>query len=110
MKPAIINGLTADQIGKWCPIILTFPFSEDESYQTVKDKLLNIAYRKSPLAVLDKAKVLIENEIEKEEAIGTATELGAIWDDQIANILLQYAKRADQAEIHGFFAQCIIFP
>jgi hypothetical protein len=95
MKPAIIDGLTADQIGKWCPIILTFPFSGDESYRAVKDKLLNIAYRKSPLAVLDKAKILIEKEIEKGERIGTATELNGVWDERIANILLQYAKSSE---------------
>ena len=95
MKPSIIDGLTADQIGKWCPIILTFPFSGDESYRAVKDKLLNIAYRKSPLAVLDKAKILIEKEIEKGERIGTATELNGVWDERIANILLQYAKSSE---------------
>ena len=95
MKPAVIDSLTADQIGKWCPIILTFPFSGDECYRAVKDELLKIAYRKSQLAVLDVAKILIEKEIEKGETIGTASELNAIWDDQIANALLQYAKRSE---------------
>jgi predicted NACHT family NTPase len=91
-KPAAIHCLTPDQIGKWCPIILAFPFLDGESARAVKDELLKLAYRKSPLAVLDAAKVLIENEIEKGEAVGTATELNAIWNDQIANLLLQYAK------------------
>lgn len=94
-KPAAMHGLTTDQIGKWCPIILAFPFLDDDSDRAVKENLLKLAYGKSPLVVLNTAKVLIENEIEKGGAIGTATELGAIWDDHIADLLLQYAKSSE---------------
>ena len=95
MKPAVIDGLTADQIGKWCPIILTFPIHGDESSRAVKDELIKIVYRKSPRAVLDVAKISIEKEVEKGERIGTATEVNGIWDERIANLLLQYAKRSE---------------
>lgn len=95
LKPAVIDSLTSDQIGKWCPIILTFPFSGDESYRAVKDELLKIAYRKSQLAVLDVATISIEKEVEKGERIGTATELNGIWDERISNLLLRYAKRSE---------------
>jgi hypothetical protein len=91
-KPAAIHCLTSDQIGKWCPIILAFPFLDGDSARAVKDELLKLAYRKSPLAVLDAAKVLIEKEIEKGETISTATEMNGIWDGEIANLLLGYAK------------------
>ena len=45
--------------------------------------------------MLDVAKILIEREIEKGERIGTATELNGIWDERIANLLLQYAKSSE---------------
>ena len=45
--------------------------------------------------MLDAAKILIEKEIEKGERIGTATELNGVWDERIANLLLQYAKSSD---------------
>ncbi|THJ23992.1 MAG: hypothetical protein CAF45_006670 [Nitrospira sp. CG24E] len=92
MKPAVLLALTSDQIEKWCPITLAFPSSGDDSSRTVKDELLKLAYRKSPLAVLAAVKVLMEKELEKGEPIGTATELNGIWDDEITKLLLGYAK------------------
>ena len=95
VKPTAIQSLSPDQIGRWSPIILAFPFLDGDSDRAVKENLLKLAYGKSPLAVLNTAKILIENEIEKGETIGIATELNAIWDDQIANLLLQYAKSSE---------------
>jgi hypothetical protein len=95
VRPMVMQNLSADQIEKWCPIILAFPFLNNDSDRSVKEALLKLAYRKSPLAVLDTAKVLIEKEIEKGERISTATELNAVWDEQIAKLLLQYAQRSD---------------
>lgn len=92
VRPTAIQSLSPDQIGRWCPIILAFPFLSNDSDRSVKEELLKLAYRKSPLAVLDTAKVLIEKEIEKGERIGTATELNGIWDEEIAKLLLGYAK------------------
>ncbi len=92
MKPSVINGLKPDQIGKWCPLILAFPFLGSDSDRAVKDELLKFAYRRSPLAVLDAAKVSIGKEIEKGETVSTAQELNGIWDDEIANLLLTYAR------------------
>lgn len=92
MKPAVLLVLTSAQIEKWCPIILAFPFSVDDSDRAVKDELLKLAYRKSPLPVLEAAKILLDKEIEKGETIGTATELNGIWDDEITKLLLGYAK------------------
>lgn len=93
-KPAAMCSLTPDQIGKWSPIILAFPFLDGDSDRAVKENLLKLAYGKSPLAVLDTAKILIENKIGKGETIGIAKELNPIWDDQIANLLLQYAQNS----------------
>ena len=95
VRPTAIQSLSPDQIGRWCPIILAFPFLNNDSDRSVKEELLKLAYTKSPLAVLDVAKILIEKEVEKGERIGTATELNAIWDERIANLLLQYAKRSE---------------
>ena len=52
MKPAIINGLTADQIGKWCPIILAFPFSDDDSDRAVKENCSSSPTENLPLPCL----------------------------------------------------------
>lgn len=92
VRPMAMQSLSADQIGRWCPIILAFPFLDNDSDRSVKEELLKLAYRKSPLAVLDAAKVLIESEIKQGERIGTATELNGIWDEEIAKLLLGYAK------------------
>ncbi|MCX5722813.1 MAG: hypothetical protein NT179_12415 [Nitrospirae bacterium] len=92
VRPMVMQSLSADQIGRWCPIILAFPFLNNDSDRSVKKELLKLAYRKSPLAVLDTAKVLIEKEIEKGERISTATELNGIWNEEIAKLLLGYAK------------------
>ncbi|MDO8356505.1 MAG: hypothetical protein Q7U76_08965 [Nitrospirota bacterium] len=92
VRPMVMQSLSADQIGRWCPIILAFPFLDNDSDRSVKEELLKLAYRKSPLAVLDAAKVLIESEIKQGERIGTATELNGIWDEEIAKLLLGYAK------------------
>lgn len=95
VRPMVMQSLSPDQIGRWCPIILAFPFLDDDGDRAVKGNLLKVAYKKSPLAVLDVAKVLIEREIEKGERVGTATELNGIWDERIANLLLQYAKSSE---------------
>ena len=92
VRPMIMQSLSPDQIKRWCPIILAFPFLNNDSDRSVKEELLKLAYRKSPLAVLDTAKVLIEKEIEKGERISTATELNGIWNEEIAKLLLGYAK------------------
>lgn len=92
IKPEILSKLTTIQIEKWCPIIVSYPFLDDERARAVKDELLKLAYRKSPSALLEVAKVLIDKEITTGERISTATELNAIWDNQIAEFLLQYAK------------------
>ena len=92
VRPTAIQSLSSDQIGRWCPIILAFPFLDNDNDRSVKEELLKLAYSKSPLAVLDVAKVLIEKEIERGERIGTAIELNGVWDERIANLLLQYAK------------------
>jgi predicted NACHT family NTPase len=95
VRPMAMQGLSTDQIGRWSPIILAFPFLNNDSDRSVKEELLKLAYRKSPLVVLDVAKALIEKEIEKGERIGTAIELNGIWDEQIANLLLWYAKSSE---------------
>jgi len=92
VRPLVLQSLSADQIGRWCPIILAFPFLNNDSDRSVRNELLKLAYRKSPLAVLDTAKLLIEKEIEKGEKISTATELNGIWNEEIAKLLLGYAK------------------
>jgi hypothetical protein len=92
VRPMVMQNLSPDQIGRWSPIILAFPFLDNNSDRSVKEELLKLAYRKSPLAVLDVAKVLIEKEIERGERIGAAKELNGVWDERIANLLLQYAK------------------
>ena len=95
IRPMAMQNLTSDQIGKWSPIILAFPFLDNDDDRSVKEELIKLAYRKSPRAVLDAAKILIEKEIKKGERIGTATELNGVWDERIANLLLQYAKSGD---------------
>ncbi|MCA1956921.1 MAG: hypothetical protein LDL14_00125 [Nitrospira sp.] len=95
VSPIVMQNLPPDQMVKWCPIILAFPFLNNDSDRSVKEALLKLAYHKSPLAVLDTAKVLIEKEIGKGERIHTAIELNAVWDEQIAILLLRYARRND---------------
>ena len=95
VRPQTMQSLSPEQMVKWCPIILAFPFLDNDSDRSVKETLLKLAYRKSPLAVLDTAKVLIEREIKKGERIGVAIDLNAVWDEQIAILLLQYAKRSN---------------
>lgn len=95
VSPMVMHNLPPDQMVKWCPIILAFPFLDNDTDRSVKESLLKLAYRKTPLTVLDTAKVLIEREIEKGERIGVAIDLNAVWDEQIATLLLQYAKRSD---------------
>ena len=95
VRPQVMQSLSPDQMVKWCPIILAFPFLDNDTDRSVKESLLKLAYRKTPLTVLDTAKVLIEREIEKGERIGVAIDLNAVWDEQIATLLLQYAKRSD---------------
>ena len=95
IRPMAMQNLSSDQIGKWSPIILAFPFLDNDDDRSVKEELIKLAYRKSSRAVLDAAKILIEKEIEKGERIGTATELNGVWDERIANLLLQYAKSSD---------------
>lgn len=92
MKPEVLHGLSSTQMEKWCPIIASFPFLNNDKARAVRDELLKIAYQKSPFAVLEVAKVLIDKEIKTGERLSTATELNAIWDNQIADFLLQYAK------------------
>ncbi|SPP64808.1 NACHT domain-containing protein [Nitrospira lenta] len=92
VRPMVMQNLLPDQIEKWCPIILAFPFLDNDSDRSVKEELLTLAHRKSPHAVLDTAKVLIEKEIEQGETIHIAKELNGIWDERIGNLLLQYAK------------------
>ena len=92
VRPTVMQSLSPEQIGRWCPVILAFPFLNNDSDRSVKEELLKLAYRKSPLAVLDTAKSLIEKEMEKGERIGTAMELSGIWDEGIAKLLLGYAK------------------
>jgi hypothetical protein len=92
MKPEVLHGLSPVQMAKWCPIIVSYPFINGHEARTVKDELLKLAYNKSPNAVLEVAKVLIEKEIHAGERISTATEINAIWDKQIADLLLHYAK------------------
>ncbi|MCA9499833.1 MAG: hypothetical protein KC588_11620, partial [Nitrospira sp.] len=91
-KPGVLHGLSSTQMEKWCPIIVSFPFLHNDRDRAVRDDLLKIAYDKSPNVVLEVAKILIDKEIRTGERIGTATELNTIWDNQIANFLLQYAK------------------
>lgn len=95
VSPVVMQNLSPDQMVKWCPIILAFPFLDNERDRSIKEALLKHAYRKAPLAVLDTAKVLIEKEIQKGERIRTAVELNVVWDEQIAILLLQHAKRSD---------------
>ncbi|MGE0469357.1 MAG: hypothetical protein AB7L09_09980 [Nitrospira sp.] len=95
VSPIVMQNLPPDQMVKWCPIIVAFPFLDNDNDRSVKEALLKLAYRKSPLAVLDTAKILIDREIENDGTISTATELNAVWDEQIATLLLEYAKRSD---------------
>lgn len=95
VRPMVMQSLSPDQIGRWCPIILAFPFLDSDSDRTVNENLLKLAYSKSPFSVLDVAKILIEKEIEKEEPTGIATELNVIWDERIASLLLRYAKSSE---------------
>lgn len=93
--PMVMQSLSLHQMAKWCPIILAFPFLNEGSDHAVKEVVLRLAYQKTPHAILDVAKVLIGKEIERGETVGTATELNAVWDEQIADLLLQYAKKSD---------------
>ena len=91
-KPEVLHGMSSVQWGKWCPIIVSFPFINGAEAKAVKDELLKLAYQKAPLAVLEVAVVLIDKEIKSGKRINNATELNAIWDDEIANLLLRYVK------------------
>ena len=96
-KPEVLHELTSTQMEKWCPIIVSFPFLNDDRARSGRDELLKIAYQKSPFVVLTTAKVLIEKEITTGVGISTATELNAIWNNQIADFLLQYTKNTQTA-------------
>ncbi|MDR4461006.1 MAG: hypothetical protein MRJ67_10910 [Nitrospirales bacterium] len=91
-RPEFLQTLTSSQLERWCPIIVSFPFLNNDTARAVRDELLKIAYQKSPFAVLEVAKFLIDKELKTGERISTATELNAIWDNQIAGFFLQYAK------------------
>jgi hypothetical protein len=67
LKPAVVDRLAPDQIGRWCQLLLAFPFLDSDSDRAVKDALLRVAYERTPLAVLDATKVSIEREMEKGE-------------------------------------------
>lgn len=94
VRPEVIRNLSASQIEKWCPIIVAFPFLDNNEDRSVKEELLKLAYRKSPVAVLGAAEVLIEMEIEIGESLATASELNAVWDERVANFLIRHVKNS----------------
>lgn len=88
-ESAYIVVLDTQAWERWAPIVLGFPFfsGSDANGEEARGKLLKLAYRNAPAAIIDTLNVLITQENAEDHGLSILRTVEPLWDEGLQSAL-----------------------